>query len=170
MCIFNGVDGGGLGEGFSDFAALALRIKPTDTRDTDYGIAEWYLNAGPGGIRGYPYSTSFETNPTSFDLLNTDAYAGVHMSGMVWANLLYDMLWRFIEKKGYVQELRPQFDQGTFGPVPRGGRNYVVKLVLDAMKLMPCGPSMLDARDAIIDAEYTLTAGQNLCQIWTAFT
>lgn len=33
----------------------------------------------------------------------------------------------------------------------------------------PCSPTMIQARDAIIDADKALTGGVNVCALWTAF-
>ena len=33
----------------------------------------------------------------------------------------------------------------------------------------PCNPSMVQARDAIIDADVALTGGKNACEIWQGF-
>ncbi|KAI8055689.1 Fungalysin metallopeptidase-domain-containing protein [Syncephalis plumigaleata] len=39
----------------------------------------------------------------------------------------------------------------------------------DGIKLQPCRPSLLMARDAILLAEQLRTNGQYRCAIWTAF-
>lgn len=127
------------------------------------------MNTGPEGIRKFPYSTNMDTNPTQFDMLNIPEYSTAHVAGMFWANTLYSLMWGLIEKRGNLEEIQPQWDYGLYTQVPRGGRNYAVKLVMDAMKLMPCGATFLDARDAIIDTEYSWTAGSSLCPIWNAF-
>ena len=44
-----------------------------------------------------------------------------------------------------------------------------MKLVLEAMKLQPCNPTLINARDAIVDADKALTGGANVCEIWKAF-
>lgn len=33
----------------------------------------------------------------------------------------------------------------------------------------PCNPNMVEARDAILDADEALTGGANACEIWTGF-
>jgi subtilisin-like proprotein convertase family protein len=43
------------------------------------------------------------------------------------------------------------------------------QLVVSGMKLTPCRPSMVDARDAIISADATINAGANRCALYTAF-
>jgi subtilisin-like proprotein convertase family protein len=37
------------------------------------------------------------------------------------------------------------------------------------MKLTPCNPTMLQARDGIIQADANLNGGANRCKLWTAF-
>lgn len=37
------------------------------------------------------------------------------------------------------------------------------------MKLQPCRPNFLDARDAILAADHALTGGENYCVIFAAF-
>ncbi|KAJ2748514.1 hypothetical protein GGI19_006084, partial [Coemansia pectinata] len=49
------------------------------------------------------------------------------------------------------------------------GNSIMLQLLLDGMKLQPCNPTFIDARDAIIQAENNLTGGKNKCAIWAAF-
>ena len=37
----NTLEAGGMGEGWSDFFATAIRLKPQDTRKTDYGMVSY---------------------------------------------------------------------------------------------------------------------------------
>lgn len=43
----NAAESGGMGEGWSDFFATAIRIKPTDTRAKDYPMGDWVNGVGP---------------------------------------------------------------------------------------------------------------------------
>ncbi|KAI8619267.1 Fungalysin metallopeptidase-domain-containing protein [Chytriomyces sp. MP71] len=54
-------------------------------------------------------------------------------------------------------------------PYPLGGNVLVLQLVVDGLKLQPCNPSFVDARDAILTAEDILTGGDNKCLLWRAF-
>ena len=45
----------------------------------------------------------------------------------------------------------------------------VRRLVINAMKLQTCRPSFFNARDAIIQADQILTAGENFCALWKGF-
>src|ERR1043165_4587190 len=49
------------------------------------------------------------------------------------------------------------------------GKTVTEQLVVSGMKLTPCVPTMLQARDAIIQADANINAGANRCQIYTAF-
>jgi hypothetical protein len=40
---------------------------------------------------------------------------------------------------------------------------------MDALKLQPCNPSMVDGRDAILAADQNANGGANECRIWAAF-
>ncbi|KAJ5097123.1 extracellular elastinolytic metallo proteinase [Penicillium angulare] len=158
----NGLESGGMGEGWSDFMATAVRLKPNDTRMTDYAFAEWAEN-NKKGIREYLYSTSIDTNPLVYTNLND--WTEVHQIGNVWGNMLYEVLWNLIDKHGKNDGPRPLFQNG----VPTDGKYLTMKLVIDGMALQPCTPNFLQARDAIIDADVALTNGSNLCEIWKAF-
>jgi extracellular elastinolytic metalloproteinase len=157
-------EAGGMGEGWGDFYATAIRIKPNDTRSTDYPMAEW---AAGKGIRTYPYSTSLTTNPTLYSTVGKTGFTAVHAIGSIWANILYEVLWNLEDKYGYDKDPFPKFRNGT--KIPINGRQLAMKLVLEGMKLQPCYPTFLTARDAIIDADVVLTGGENKCELWRGF-
>ncbi|KAI1644584.1 Fungalysin metallopeptidase-domain-containing protein [Daldinia loculata] len=159
----NALESGGMGEGWGDFFATAIRLQPGDTRNTDYSLGAWVYNS-PEGIRNYLYSTSLDTNPYQYVTLNT--YNEVHDIGEVWATILYEVLWNLIDKHGKNDGPKPEFDQNG---VPTDGKYLTLKLVVDAMALQPCNPNFVQARDAIIDADEALTGGDNVCELWTAF-
>jgi hypothetical protein len=41
-----------------------------------------------------------------------------------------------------------------------------MQLVIDGLKLMPCSPTFVTARDAIIAADQATTGGNDYCMIW----
>jgi extracellular elastinolytic metalloproteinase len=43
------------------------------------------------------------------------------------------------------------------------------ELVVQGMKLTPCHPTMLQARDGILAADEILNGGVNRCKLWRAF-
>ncbi|KAB8231660.1 extracellular metalloproteinase [Aspergillus alliaceus] len=152
-----------MGEGWGDFMATAIRLKPQDTRATNYGMGVWVDN-DPRGIRQHLYSTSMQTNPLVYTSMN--GVYRVHAGGTIWGTMLYEVLWNLIDKYGKEDGSRPVFDDKG---VPKDGKYLTMKLVVDAMALQPCNPNFIQARDAILDADQALTGGQNKCEIWTAF-
>ncbi|KAI1131112.1 extracellular elastinolytic metallo proteinase [Nemania abortiva] len=155
-------EAGGMGEGWGDFMATAIRLKSTDTRNTDYSLGAWVYN-NPAGIRNYLYSTKLSVNPYMYTTANT--YNEVHDIGEIWATMLYEVMWNLIDKHGLSVAQKPTFSNG----VPTDGKFLTMKLVIDGMALQPCNPNFVQARDAILDADTALTGGDNLCEIWTAF-
>jgi len=77
---------GGMGEGWSDFIVTTVRIKTSDTRDTDYAIGAWVTN-NSAGSRKYQYSTSMKTNAHVYAEINWLNEA--HKIGTVWTTMLY---------------------------------------------------------------------------------
>ncbi|KAK6084324.1 fungalysin metallopeptidase [Seiridium cupressi] len=159
----NALEAGGMGEGWGDFMATAIRLKPSDTRNTNYPMGAWVYN-NPAGIRSVLFSTSLTTNPNTYTTLNTKNE--VHDIGETWTTMLYEVLWNLIDKHGKNDSARPTFDANG---VPTDGKFLTMKLVIDAMALQPCNPNFVTARDAILDADEALTGGDNACEIWTGF-
>ncbi|OAL72149.1 extracellular metalloproteinase 3 [Trichophyton violaceum] len=158
----NALESGGMGEGWGDFYATAIRLKPRDTKNTNYSMGAWAAN-NPKGIRAYLYSTNLQTNPYMYTSVNS--LREVHQIGTVWASMLYDLMWALIEAHGGTYSANPVFRNG----VPQDGRHLSMKLVMDGMALQPCNPNFVQARDAILDADRALTNSANKCTIWKAF-
>ncbi|MEC4004160.1 T9SS-dependent M36 family metallopeptidase [Flavobacterium sp. SUN052] len=165
-----------MGEGWSDWFALMLTMKPGDVGTTPRGMATFVINQDPDGdgLRNYPYSTDMTVNPETFGYTNGGSapmfpviaqdsngadYAESHNVGEIWTTMLWDLTWAYVAKYGY--------DDNKY--TGTGGNNKVMRLVLDAIKLQPCGPSFIQARDAIIAADQATTGGQDYCLIWQVF-
>lgn len=159
----NGLESGGMGEGWSDFMALAIRLKATDNRSKNLAVGAWVSNK-PNGIRQYPYSTNMQVNPMTYGTVNQQNE--VHAIGTVWCTVLYEAIWNLIEKHGITNSDLPEFDANG---VPKDGRYLAMKIVMSGMAIQPCDPNMVQARDAIIDADKSLTSGSNQCELWKAF-
>lgn len=155
-CLSNAEQGG---EGWSDWLALMLTIEPGDAGDDARGIGT-YAFAEPttgGGIRRYQYSTDMAVNPQTYgDLANS---TGVHAVGEIWCQALWDMTWKLIDAEGF----DPDWLNGS------AGNNVALNLVVEAMKLQPCRPGYLDARDAVLAADALLYNNAHQCLIWEAF-
>ncbi|KAI9187776.1 hypothetical protein H9P43_002181 [Blastocladiella emersonii ATCC 22665] len=155
------LEAGGMGEGWSDVAALMFNAKRTDTRSTPRPMGAYVVN-NPAGIRTYPYSTSLKTNPSTYSFLARREYKEVHMIGEVWAATLFEVYWNLVDKLGFSADLLNDSKSGK-------GNTVFFQILLDAMKLTPCSPSFVDARDAFIQAEKALTGGKHQCDVWAGF-
>ncbi|KAJ3007428.1 UNVERIFIED_CONTAM: Fungalysin/Thermolysin Extracellular metalloproteinase 5 [Siphonaria sp. JEL0065] len=196
-------EAGGMGEGWGDFFATITRMTPENKRDTEFGMGE-YANGG-SGIRKFKYSTSNQTNPSVYSFVSKPGYWGVHAKGEVWAEILYEVYWNFVDAHGFntdwfdttathpeddplsiLSNTYTEFRTGrsrtrkeiTFpagshvraeDPYYLGGNVLILQLVVDGLKLQPCNPSFVDARDAILTAEDLVTGGKNKCLLWKAF-
>lgn len=150
-----------MGEGWSDYFALMLTMKPTDTANQIRGVGT-YLRNQPitgNGIRPAPYSRSFSVNNFTFNATNNASISQPHGIGFVWATMLWDMTWDMIDVYG--------FDSNLY--TGNGGNNKALQLVIDGLKLQPCNPGFVDGRNAILEADLLANNSDNKCLIWRAF-
>ncbi len=148
-----------MGEGWSDFFALAISAKTGDTGAKKRAVGTYVFREQPdgGGIRRFPYSTDMAINPLTF--YNVAHNTEVHSLGEIWTVVLWDLYWAMVEKHGFSADLF----NGT------SGNNKAMQLVMDGMKLCPCNPGFVDGRDAILMADIADFAGENQCLIWKVF-
>jgi hypothetical protein len=165
----------GMGEGWSDFYALALLSKAEDDPNANYIVGGYATLQFSGltqnyyyGIRRYPCSTDLTKNPLTLrDIDPTQASihngiprnpvigssaSEVHNSGEVWCVALWDARANLIAKHGFAT-----------------GNQLILQLVTDGMKLSPANPNFLQARDAILQADLVNNAGANQPELWAAF-
>ncbi len=150
-----------MGEGWSDFLSLVMTHEPGDEGSDKRGIGTYVRNqpTDGGGIRPYPYSTSMAITPVTYDYIKQNAFTVPHGVGSVWCTMLWDLYWAFIDEYGY----DPDIYRGT------GGNNMAMHLVMDGLKLQPCGPGFVDGRDAILKADELRYGKKNEALIWKAF-
>ena len=151
-----------MGEGWSDWFGLMITIEEGDTAIDPRGIGN-FASARPAdgnGIRNAPYTTDFSINNYTYgDSNNESTISQPHGVGFVFATMLWDLTWAYVDKYG--------FDSDMFNGT--GGNNKVMQLVLDGLKLQPCSPGFIDGRDAILAADMATTGGQDQCLIWEVF-
>ncbi len=170
-----------MGEGWSDFYALALLAEPTDNINGHWAMGAYSVFelafADPGwndnyyfGIRRYPYSTDLnkspltfaDTDPAQFNadpsiptspwLVGTGA-SGVHNAGEIWCNSLMECRANLINFYGFAT-----------------GNELMLQLVTDGLALLPNNtPTYIVARDAILQADMNATGGANQCLLWKGF-
>ncbi len=147
------------GEGWSDYFGLMLTMESGDQGTDARGFATYLYDqpsTGPG-IRAFPYSTNKAIDPRTYDSITTATVP--HGVGSVFTTMLWDMSWALIERDGLSTDLV----NGT------GGNITAIQLVVDGLKLQPCDPGFVDARDAILLADELNNNGANECLIWSAF-
>ena len=168
----------GLGEGWSDFYALALLSAASDDPNGVYAsgaYAAQFLTPGLDtnyyfGVRRYPYCTDMTKNPLTFrDISITQAlpHADVplspvfstsnanpseaHALGEVWCMMLWEVRANLIAKYGWA------------------GNERMLQLVTDSLKICPANPTFIQGRDALIQADLVATGGVDAAEIWAGF-
>ncbi len=153
-----------MGEGWSDWFGLMLTMEPGDLGTDVRGIGTYASGQSTTGtgIRPAPYSTNFAVNGFTYGASNnTGQISQPHGVGFIFATALWDLNWALVNQYGGTPN--PDVYRGN------GGNNIAMQLVIEALKLQPCSPGMIDGRDAIIQADQLLYNGIHECLIWNAF-
>ena len=154
------------GEGWSDYQALMMTTNWATAQLTDGNNARPIGNYVIGeatngtGIRRYPYSTNLGIDPLTY--ANMASNTEVHAIGEIWCAALWDMTWNIIQQQGKIET-------NLYNSAGNGGNAIALQLVLEGMKLQPCTPGFLDARNAILAADSILYGYKHKCAIWNAF-
>ncbi|MBT8324816.1 MAG: T9SS-dependent M36 family metallopeptidase, partial [Winogradskyella sp.] len=158
-CLFNLEQ---MGEGWSDWFGLMITMKASDTEANARGIATYAIGQPTTGqgIRPARYSPDFGVNAFTYGDTNNEGLSVPHGVGFVWATVLWDLTWAYIDKYGFDSDLY----NGD------GGNNKIMKLVIDGLKLQPCNPGFIDGRDALLAADMATTGGVDQCMIWEIFS
>ena len=156
--------GRGLGEGWSDFAALLLTVRPEDRgvpgNDLYQGghpLAVYATLDSYFGIRRAPYSTNLDLFPFTFrhisdgvplptnaPILDFNPNSQVHNTGSIWANTLWEFYASLLNDPRY-----------TFSQARERMKDYVIA----GLKMTPNQPTLLEARDAVLAAALATDAG-----------
>ena len=151
-------ESGGMGEGWSDTMAFLLTMKETDTNTKKFGLGSYVLN-NEKGIRAYPYSTDRSVNPSTYGSIAP--MTRVHDIGAVWGQILWDVYWTLVDTKGFT----PNWLNANAGK----GNTIMMMNMIGGMKLQPCNPTFIQARDAILAADVANYGGANKCLMWKGF-
>ncbi|KAI9596350.1 peptidase M36 [Syncephalis fuscata] len=101
------------------------------------------------------------TNPMTYGWVYGPKASEVHVIGTLWSNILYQMYWNLVDKIG--------FNNDKYSADITKGSTLTAQLIIDGMKLQPCRPTFVSARDAILQGEQQITGGKHQCEIWAAF-
>ncbi|TFK96763.1 hypothetical protein BDV98DRAFT_597298 [Pterulicium gracile] len=139
-CLTTAVSGG-LGEGWSD------------------AMADW------ANIRRFLYSTNTAVNRLKYSSLRTSS--GVHRYGEIWANMLHTLHAQMMVYNEFDANARTN-------PESRAGYAMSLHILIDAPKLqlaiLPVRlVSLVDAKNALIQADYNRYNGLNRCSITQVF-
>lgn len=147
------------GEGWSDLCALFFTATPTDTGTMSRGVGNYVLSEPTTGtgIRPAPYTTDINANPYTYGDISSQPVP--HGVGFVWASIVWEVYWALVDEYGFDEDLYA----GT------GGNNIAIQLVVDGLKIQPCNPTFVEARDAILEADEINNRGVNKCLIWEGF-
>ncbi|MFC4687154.1 T9SS-dependent M36 family metallopeptidase [Epilithonimonas pallida] len=169
-CLSSSADKEQMGEGWSDFLALMLTMKPTDNASVARGIGTYATDEPTtgDGIRPAKYSPDTSINSYTYGDTNGMEYTNssgalvpdVHSIGFVWATILWDLHWKYVEKYGFNNDITADANSGSA---------RVFQAVVDGLKLQGCYPTFIMGRDAIIAADQASTGGSNKCLIWNTF-
>jgi len=157
------LQGGGMGEGWSDFCALLLTVRPEDVSLPGPPFGGSYAsnsyandssvrpdNAYYFGVRRYPYCTDFAKSPLTFKHIQEgeplppgppiqvtgSGNSGVHATGEVWCGMLWECYAELLRDTGRL----------TFTQARDRMRGYLVA----SLKLTPNAPTFVEARDALL--------------------
>ena len=160
-CLGNAEQGG---EGWSDWYALMFTQRPGHTRAFPRGMGTYAMGGMPtdpeeATFRPAPYTTDFARNGYTYG--DTRTLPAPHGTGFVWATVLWELTWDLIDAHGFSPDLHDA-EGGA-------GNQRALRLVTEALKLQPCGPGLVDARDAILAADQVLYGGAHHETLWHAF-
>ncbi len=157
-CLYNAEQ---MGEGWSDWFGMMVTMQPGDVATDIRGVGAYVRGqeADGYGIRPAPYTTDSSVNDFTYADTNMESLSEPHGIGFVWASMLWDLNWAFIDRYGF----DPDVYSGS------GGNNMLMQLVIDGLKMQPCSPGFIDGRDAILEADMIVNNGANQCMIWTVF-
>lgn len=169
-CLSNVEQGG---EGWSDYLGLMLTtnwasLSPNiASANIPRGIGTYVLGTpttGPG-IRPYKYSYDMANiNPiVKYGAVANTSFSQPHGIGSIWCTMLWDMTWEIILSDNHI-------DPNVFNVNDMRGNVAALKLVNEGLRLQPCSPSFVQARDAILAADAALFQGRYKCAISRAFS
>jgi extracellular elastinolytic metalloproteinase len=149
------------GEGLSDWWALAYTAKTGDQGTDGRGVGTYSLNQPTTGlgVRTQRYSTSPAIN--TFTYANISGLARPHGVGSVFAQAAWEMYWKLVDKWG--------FDPNIYNANGGSGNQRAMFIVNEGLKNAACNGSMLQFRDAYINAAASVRNGEDVCLVWAGF-
>ncbi len=171
----NNVEQGG--EGWSDYAALMFTtnwsaLTPNlASANLAKGIGTYSLTQPTTGLGIRPYKYSYDmvnvNGPVTYAKVGNSNFSEPHGIGSIWATMLWDMTWEIILQDNQI--VNNIYDTPA-NILDMRGNVAALKLVNEGLRLQPCSPSFVDARNAILQADQMLFGGRYRCAIGRAFS
>ena len=144
-------------EGWADFFGLALTAETGDAGTDARSFGTWLIGSH---IRSQLFSTDPAVNTMSYaDLNGASVPYGV---GEIWTQVLWEMFWALNGVHGFDADW-------SAGPAGGAGNQRALFYVMEGQRLTPCNPTLLDTRDAVIQAAADNFSGADLCTVWQVF-
>ena len=156
--------GNAMGEGWGDFFAICMTSQKTDDFATGvFAVGGWtdltsdFKENYYFSIRRYPYSVDMAKNPLTFKHIGSNVVLPsgppinpkptgpnneVHNAGEVWCAMLWEVFVNLVAKHGH-----------------ESAEKRMLAYVIGGLKLTPSQPTFTQARDGIIRAVSTMSAG-----------
>ncbi|KAI9597849.1 Fungalysin metallopeptidase-domain-containing protein, partial [Syncephalis fuscata] len=117
-------------------------------------IAHEYGHGVSSRLTGGSHNAIYNSTKNTYDYLNQPKWNNEeHKIGEIWATMLYEL----------------GFQQNKYSADISKGNTLLMQIIIDGLKLQPCNPTFLQARDAMLQAEQQLTGGKHACEIWRGF-
>jgi len=176
---------GSMGEGWADFDALEVVNElhlPIPTGADRYTEGAYATGNGYNGIRdflaGRPMGGEFpmpshnpDTDPLNYGDFGFDIVGPeVHADGEIWVAVEIDLRDLFLQRypsSGAAEDIACARGQQNTNTCP-GDRRWIQDYY-DSMVIMPRGPTMIDARNAMLAADMARFGGANQDLIWQGF-
>lgn len=167
-CLWNTEQGG---EGWGDYlglmlttdwAALSPNLASANLRRSigTYVLGE---STSGGGIRPYPYTYDMTVNgAVTYGAVSNTSFSIPHGIGSIWCTMLWDMTWEIIMEDNFLAD-------NIYDLSDMRGNVAALKLVNEGLRLQPCNPSFVAAKNAILQADQALFGGRYNCAINKAF-
>lgn len=184
-----GFHAGAMGEAFGDLVSIEYLNEngflPTDgenpfatgayaTGNKEHGIRNYVMNYPRTGAFPTP-STYPHVNPLNFSDIGYDTPGNeVHSDGEIWVAINNSVRQALVDKYNDAfpvgdKALQAQCAAGELPSQNCPGNRRWIQLVFDAMLLDPTGPTMVDARNSMLQADVMRYGGANQKALWKAF-
>ncbi len=175
-----GTQGGEMGEGWGDLTGMEILNEygavPVQG-ESPFAIGTYVLDSPERGIRNYNMSTS----PLNYSDIQYDPFGNgsPHSDGEIWSATNFRVRAALVDEHNGTHPatdavLQRDCAEGKKAPQNCPGNRRWIQLMHDGFLLQPAAPSMLDARDAQMAADFMrftddATFGNHFDALWLAY-